>query len=263
MTGAYLETIVRTVPDGVVAFNNAGQFIYVNDEAEKILGRKKEEIRSMSYDDPRWRLRSLDGTMLKSEQMPFQAVMSSKSPARDVKFKIERGDGNDAIISMNFSPITSPDKEIDSIVASMTDITELKRGEEKLKEEMKLLTTLMETTPSGIMVLDNEGVVRFANHTAHRVLGREDLVGMRFDDQAWKITDYEGGEFPSDMLPFRLAATKKRLVMGVRHAVNTPDGRRVLLLINAAPMMNKGNVDGAILTMDDVTDSVIAERYAP
>ena len=128
MTGAYLETIVRTVPDGVVAFNNAGQFIYVNDEAEKILGRKKEEIRSMSYDDPRWRLRSLDGTMLKSEQMPFQAVMSSKSPARDVKFKIERGDGNDVIISMNFSPITSPNKEIDSIVASMTDITELKRG---------------------------------------------------------------------------------------------------------------------------------------
>ena len=49
-------------------------------------------------------------------------------------------------------------------------------------------------------------------------------------------------------------------MLGVRHAVNTPDGRRVLLLINAAPMMNKGNVDGAILTMDDVTDSVLAEK---
>ena len=65
---------------------------------------------------------------------------------------------------------------------------------------MKLLTTLMETTPSGIMVLDNEGVVRFANHTAHRVLGREDLVGMRFDDQDWKITDYEGRDFPKELL---------------------------------------------------------------
>jgi PAS domain S-box-containing protein len=50
-------------------------------------------------------------------------------------------------------------------------------------------------------------------------------------------------------------------VSDVRHAIEWPGGRRVLLSINAAPLLDEaGQVDGIVATVEDVTAQVRAEE---
>jgi putative nucleotidyltransferase with HDIG domain len=50
-------------------------------------------------------------------------------------------------------------------------------------------------------------------------------------------------------------------VYGIRHAIHSPDGRRVYLSINGAPIHDeKGNSNEVVFTIDDVTDRKQAEE---
>jgi hypothetical protein len=50
-------------------------------------------------------------------------------------------------------------------------------------------------------------------------------------------------------------------VYGVEHAIEWPDGQRVLLSINAAPLLDdEGQVDGLISAMENITERVQQER---
>ncbi|MFC7230392.1 GAF domain-containing protein [Saliphagus sp. GCM10025308] len=55
------EQIVETSPVGIVVFDAKGDLQFANEHAEDILGRDREEIESVAYDDPRWRLTDADG----------------------------------------------------------------------------------------------------------------------------------------------------------------------------------------------------------
>ncbi|KXA91295.1 hypothetical protein AKJ64_04825 [candidate division MSBL1 archaeon SCGC-AAA259E17] len=138
-----------------------------------------------------------------------------------------------------------------------SDITDLKKTEEKLEKERDLLNKITETSPVGITVLDTEGQIVFANEEAERVLGlpEEEVTRRTFDDAKWKITDYEGDPFPKEELPFRKVMETKEPVYDVRHAIEWPSGERKLLSVNAAPIFDStGDLDKIVATIENVTE---------
>jgi len=129
--------------------------------------------------------------------------------------------------------------------------------EEALHHEHNLLSRIMETTPAGITVVDREGRIIFANTYAEQRLGlKQNAITQRtYNAPEWRITDFEGNPFPDDLLPFRQVMRTGESVYNVRHAIETPDGRRVFLSINAAPLTDaSGRLDGMVATIDDITD---------
>ena len=53
--------------------------------------------------------------------------------------------------------------------------------------------------------------------------------------------------FPSENLPFRQVISSGNPVYGIRHAINSPDGRRVYLSINGAPIVDeKGDINEVV-----------------
>ena len=136
---------------------------------------------------------------------------------------------------------------------------EREQAEEALRRERDLLSRIMEASPVGITIVDREGQITFANAQAERVLGltRDELTQRTYNAPAWQITDYEGRPFPDEELPFRRVMATGQPVYGVRHAIEWPDGRRVLLDINAAPLFDtSGQVDGMVAVVADVTEQV-------
>lgn len=143
------------------------------------------------------------------------------------------------------------------------DITARRRAEEALRRERELVDRLLETSPIGITAVNREGRITFANAGAKRVLGmtREEIAGLAYNDPRWRITDYAGQPIPDEEMPFRKVRASGQAIYDVRHAIEHPDGRRVLLSINAAPIFTEaGEFDGMVAAIEDVTEMLQAEE---
>jgi PAS domain S-box-containing protein len=152
---------------------------------------------------------------------------------------------------------------LETIAALIGGIIARSETERNLTESEQRLTRVIETSPVGIIIVDRSGTIAFANAAAEGILGlsRSEIAGRKYNAPEWSITDYEGGPFPDEELPFRRVMETGLSVQNVRHAIEHPDGRRVFLSINASPLFDeKGNLDGMVASLSDVTDTVLGER---
>ncbi len=132
------------------------------------------------------------------------------------------------------------------------------------RQQQELMARLMETIPSGITVVDRDGRITFANPAAERVLGltRDNISARTYNDPVWRITDFDGNPFPDEELPFRQIMRTGQPVQDARHAIERPDGTRRYLSIYAAPLASAdGELEGMVSSVQDITDSVRAERH--
>jgi len=134
---------------------------------------------------------------------------------------------------------------------------DLSRARGDLRQERDLLTRLMATSPVGIVRVDRSGRIVFANDQAERVLGLvpSEITARRYDDPEWRITDEEGAPYPDEHLPFRRVRDTRAPVYGIRHAISWSSGRRVIVSVNAAPLLDgAGEFDGMVAVVDDITE---------
>jgi PAS domain S-box-containing protein len=141
--------------------------------------------------------------------------------------------------------------------AVFLDITERKRAEEELQKQHDLLTQLVETGPVGIAFVNAGGKIIFENTRAEEILGlsKTDITRLEYNAPAWRITDLDGKPFPMEDLPFMQVMKTRKPVKDIQHAIEWPDGRRVLLSINGAPLISAtGEFNGMVATFEDITE---------
>jgi PAS domain S-box-containing protein len=137
------------------------------------------------------------------------------------------------------------------------------QAEEALRRERDLLHGIMETSPVGILLVEPDGRISFANSRAEHVLGlsKEHLYQRGFASPEWQYTDYQGQSVADDDLAFRRVHASGLTIFDIRQAIVRPDGKRVFLSINAAPLRKSdGFVERMVFTVRDVTRRVEDER---
>lgn len=152
-----LTQILKTVPSCVVQLNYEGQFIFANDRAVEVLGLEKTELTDRKYNDVEWRITDLDGNPIPEEQLPFRTVRDSGKPLYGVRHTVEWPDGTRKILSVNGAPLLDSDGEVESVVFSLTDITDQWEHEKHLEETSARLEALFENSPDMINVHDMDG----------------------------------------------------------------------------------------------------------
>jgi len=131
------------------------------------------------------------------------------------------------------------------------------------RRQRDLLQRVVETSPVGIAVLDGGGAITFANQRAETVLGlsNDEITQRRYNAPEWRVTALDGGAFPDDQMPFRRVMKDGCPVSDVRHAIEWPDGRTVLLSVNAAPLFDEAGLPaGAVASIQDITEHAIRGR---
>ncbi len=113
---------------------------------------------------------------------------------------------------------------------------------------------ILKLHPDGVVILDPAGRCRFANHAALRILGvrREELQRRGLDHDGWKLRGVDGRPLGPGSAPHSVALRWHRPVLGAEVQVDRPDGRSVVLAINAAPL--PAGEGGAIVSFRDITD---------
>jgi|GEM_PF-1507234 len=143
-----------------------------------------------------------------------------------------------------------------------TSKKEKQQAEEKLQKERDIFLTIANTSPIGKTIVDRDGVITYVNRKGAEILGysADEIRTRSYNSPNWKITDADGNPLPDEQLHFRQVKRTGNPVFEVEHAISWPDGRRVLLSINASPLFDrKGEFDGMVATLNDVTGIKRAE----
>lgn len=132
----------------------------------------------------------------------------------------------------------------------------------ELERERDLTVHVMETSPTGILVIDREERITFANATAEQVLRLKSTGNPPGDSRA--PIDAAGGDrisWESGGSPLRRVLQEGAAVRDVRRTIRRSDGSQVTLSVSAAPLLDgAGVVTGAVARVENVSEAVRAEE---
>lgn len=121
--------------------------------------------------------------------------------------------------------------------------------------------SLMATIPVGITLVNRDRQIAFVNDRAEQILGmsKQELCGKTYKSLNWQTSD-SGIAMPNAELPFQLVIATRQPAWDSRHALEWPNGRRVFLSIDAAPLLDAdGQVEAVVFAIHDITQQHQAE----
>ncbi len=229
------------------------RFLAVNDAAVSHYGYTAEEFNAMTIEEIR---PPEDVPRLRANVGVVTEGIDEAGVWRHVK-----KDGRVIDVEITSHTLMFDGRKAELVLAQ--DITERREAEEALRAERDLRERILDTSPVGIAFIDKNGQITFANRRAEETLGlsKDEITQLQYNAPRWRITDFDGRDFPDDRLPFRQVMSTRRPVNDIQHAIQWPDGKRVLLSINASPLFDaSGELRGMVAGLDDITERKRAEE---
>jgi PAS domain S-box-containing protein len=124
-----LASIFNAVTNGLVMVDSRGAILERNVAAARMLAYATELSAGGLWAGARQ-----DGTPYDASSHPVQLALVTGLPVRDVVMGLDRPDGARCWLSVNVEPIPDDSGAVQLVVASLTDITDRKRGEDALRE---------------------------------------------------------------------------------------------------------------------------------
>ncbi|MHB8840906.1 MAG: PAS domain-containing protein [Candidatus Aquicultor sp.] len=131
-------------------------------------------------------------------------------------------------------------------------------AEDALKQQLRILETIAE----GILIVDIAGTITYANESAEEILGveRSKLIGRPYNNPGYTVTTLEGKPYPVEERPISEAIKTGEIVRNVEYIVVRPDGRKVIISVNAGPVRDEaGATTAAVISFADITTRKLAE----
>ncbi len=256
---ALYREIVNLAQDVIIHVRTDTSLSYVSPSIEAVLGYPPEQYQS----DPT----SVARTLHPSSTAVFEAFWAAYH--RDDRFSEENltvawftRAGREVWLEHRITNLRDAAGKVIGFQSIGRDITARRDAELALRAERDLLNATLATSVQGIMVLNPQGQIIFANQRAEAVLGltRDSLTKRTYNAPEWRATALDGGPWPDEAQPFQRVLTTGAPVFDVQHAIITSDGRRLLLSINGAPIKDSaGQITSIVFSVADITQQKQAE----
>ncbi len=220
------RSIVENSHDGILIIDDAFHSTYVNDELCRIIGYPREACIGQDFRD----FLDEESKRLVADRY-IRRQKGEDIPAR-YEFTIVRKDGAKRLVELSSVAIKDSTGNVQT-VAQILDITERKRAVEKLQESENRLKILLDSIPSGIVLIDAETHVIFsANSAAVKMIDAsvEQIVGSVCHDF---ICPAEKGHCPITDLEQSIDHSERVLLK--------VDGNTVPILKTVVPVMLEGH----------------------
>ena len=155
--------------------------------------------------------------------------------------------GRARIVSVSNAPLREGDAVTGS-VASLLDITDERRAHDAMAESEARYERLVETASDAIFSVDREGRFTSVNRSIEFAIGRrkEHLLGTPFRDTLYPETLEVAEQLFGEMLEGKRGRAEL--------AYSMPGGERRIGSITTAPIIEQGEVTGAVGIMRDITE---------
>lgn len=174
-----LQTLIESMPVGVVVCGPGGQVVLSNAAARELFGG---DVTGWGGAGGQCRVLSAEGAPLDVGELPLSQAVGGRT-ARDVQLRIRCGNG-ERVVSVSAAPVADRDGRITGAVESLVDITERAWAEEALRESEARLNALFVESPAAMLLFDEQLRYIRVNPTAAHMLARspDQIVGRRLGE---------------------------------------------------------------------------------
>ena len=256
-----LRVLLENVQAGIVACDGEGLLTLFNQTARNFHGLPERPLppdQWAGYYD----LYLPDGkTPMPKQAIPLFRALEGERVSQEEMVIAPKGSPPRTVLASG-QAVTNTSGTRQGAVVVMHDITERKQIETALRDSEAQLSSIFETIPNGIVILDYRGRLVSVNSAAEKIfkLTRQQLANRTYNDPAWTITTVDGQPFAEADLPFVQVLHRRQPVYGVEHAITHADGTTTLLCINASPLFDaQGCITHVVTSISDITEQKQAE----
>lgn len=178
----YMATALNSIGDGVIITDVSGLITYMNASAELLTEWSDREVHGQHIDG----ILSLINTqtlMPISNPLHETLVHREKKGLKSHTALVTRN-GQRHSLSASYSPILNNAGEITGVIIVFRDITRIKALEDEIINERNNLIAAFEAIPVGIVLIDEDRVIRQTNKVLKDMLQlrEEDILGKKLGD---------------------------------------------------------------------------------
>jgi two-component system, cell cycle sensor histidine kinase and response regulator CckA len=243
-----------TIDYAVFHLNLDGTVETWNRGAERIFGYEASEIVGNQ------------GIMLFTPEDRLQGV-----PERESRFAIETGRAEDSRWHLRkdgsrfwangvMVGLRDDSGNVVGMAKIIRDDTERKRGEELLQYQLNLADAIATNAAEGLILVDNEGRITFANPTAEAMFGwnKDELVGQALDRKLGRGQSDRDGR-SRDQCPHTQVLASGETLRGREDFFLHKNGRAIPISCSTAPIRSDNTIVGAVMVVRDLTEQKLAE----
>jgi len=248
-----LDAIIDNTPNvAIEGYDINGRIIYWNKAAEKLFGWAQEEALGKTLDKL-----ILDKKSTDEFHKVLRDVDKSNKPFGPSEWKFKNKEGIERTVYSTIFSIPSSDGKKEFICMDI-DITQRKKAEEEIRYLQEFNQEIVEKLPIGVVRLDKEGKISYENPKMGQIMGTE--KGGKSKALGMKITQMPNVVESGAVKPL------ENLLAGTPFAYLVIPfislyGKKTILSVNGVPLFDpRGNPDGAILLIEDITESKKIEQ---
>lgn len=179
----------------------------------------------------------------------------------DVELRVVTDDGTQKWVRARGEPQLE-DGEVVRVRGTLQDITGRVEREQRLQAERDLVERILETSPVGIHVYNADGHIVRTNDQAVNILDvdRNTLVGDTAPPTSLEVRSMAGELLPKSQMPIEQVRRTGEPVRDETVLVDTPADEQKVVVVDAVPLFDDGDLSRVVLAFDDVTERVEREQ---
>lgn len=230
----------------------------VSKDLRVMLGHNKQKA-ELSYDQ-------FTRDILPSDKKELETKIKNSQKAMhpfNILLRFKQPEGSIVYIQSRCKPSVSDEGQVNSWHATARDISDIKSVEQALVHEQRLLNSIVQTSPVGIMLLDKNNRLLFFNNHALSIFSLEtkQVKNHIIDFSAYRFFDENNRPIKKSEMPFTRIKLTHESVKNYQMIAELPELKKSYFLsINGAPLFDEEDeFEGAVFIFEDVTRQKMAE----
>jgi len=219
------QNLVEKIQTGIVVHGADGKILFANSAASRILGLIQSQIAGKDVNDPHWHFYHGDGQPMPLEDFPVNKILREKQVLKNYEMGLYRPETQDFVWALiNAYPEFEPTGEINRIVVTFVDISDLKQTTSALRESEQryaAIATELEKTRNFLQnIIDHLPVAIFVKDGRDQHFG-EILLWNRTSENLFGVTESEAigntlyEHFPKEQADFFYQKDREAFINGV------------------------------------------------
>nr|WP_246427647.1 PAS domain S-box protein [Paenibacillus phyllosphaerae] len=242
-----VDTIIETVPNGILVIDEEGTITLANEMAEQMLGIPQGTAEEAGFCI--WNLHSTEGVRYTHDKLPFLDVLKTGQARNDMEFSIRDGEQLSRIVACNAAPLTNKDGKVTGVLVSITDITMRVMAEAELKNANDALVKL--SSLDGLTGVYNR---RYFDEMTTKewqqcCARKEDLSIILLDIDCFKMYNDTYGHQGGDMCLKTVASLVKGTLTAPSHYIARYGGEEFACVLPGVSVTEAGRIAEEIRTL--------------
>lgn len=164
--------------NGIWRWTRSGDRCYVSSKAMGILGFAQESSASSSA----WWLANIHSTDFELLRAQWDLTLAQRMKFFRVELRVKSADGAYKWILVRCSITYDDTNHIERLMGSVTDVTEIRRINELLKDRTEQLNAVFQLSPDGLVVFDKDVKIRYVNPAFESILTLNSVSALGWSD---------------------------------------------------------------------------------